>query len=346
MLTTTIVGSLPKPSWLAEPGKLWAPWRLPPGLLAEGQRDAVLAALKAQEAAGIDVVTDGEQSRQHFVHGFLESLEGIDFTRRVTIGIRADRYKAEVPTVVGPIRRPRAAHAAEVRFARAHTERRFKFTLPGPMTIVDTLADEFYRDRARLAFEFARVLNEEARELAALGVDVVQFDEPAFNVYLDDVERWGVDALHRAIEGLGCRTAVHICYGYGIEANIEWKRTLGSEWRQYEATFPLLAKSRIDQVSLECANSRVPVSLLGLLRGKDVLVGAVDVASDVVETPEQVAATLRRAMEFVPPERLHPCTNCGMAPLARDVSCAKLRALAAGAAIVRAELGAPAPVRR
>lgn len=339
MLTTTIVGSLPKPPWLAEPQRLWAPWRLPADLLGEGQRDAVLVALKAQEAAGIDVVTDGEQTRQHFVHGFLESLEGIDFTRRVTIGIRADRYKAEVPTVVGPIRRTRAVHAADVKFARANTGHRLKFTLPGPMTIVDTLADEFYGDRTRLALEFARVLNEEARELAALGIDVVQFDEPAFNVYLDDVERWGIDALHRAIDGLACRTAVHICYGYGIQANIEWKRTLGTEWRQYETTFPLLARSRIDQVSLECANSRVPVSLLGLLRGKDVLVGAVDVASDVVETPEQVAATIRRAMEFVPPDRLYPSTNCGMAPLSRAVAYAKLHALTAGTAIVRAELG-------
>jgi 5-methyltetrahydropteroyltriglutamate--homocysteine methyltransferase len=339
MLTTTIVGSLPKPPWLAEPQRLWAPWRLPADLLGEGQRDAVLVALKAQEAAGIDIVTDGEQTRQHFVHGFLESLEGIDFSRRVTIGIRADRYKAEVPTVVGPIRRTRAVHAADVKFARANTGRRLKFTLPGPMTIVDTLADEFYRDRPRLALEFARVLNEEARELAALGIDVVQFDEPAFNVYLEDVERWGVDALHRAIDGLACRTAVHICYGYGIQANIDWKRTLGSEWRQYETTFPLLAQSRIDQVSLECANSRVPVSLLGLLHGKDVLVGVVDVASDVVETPEQVAATIRRAMEFVPPDRLYPCTNCGMAPLSREVAYAKLHALTAGTAIVRSELG-------
>jgi 5-methyltetrahydropteroyltriglutamate--homocysteine methyltransferase len=340
MLTTTIVGSLPKPAWLAVPRKLWAPWRLPVEVLDEGKRDAVLVALKEQEAAGIDIVTDGEQSRQHFVHGFLEMLEGIDFTRRVTIGIRADRYQAEVPTVVGPIRRRRPVHVADVRFARANTGRRLKFTLPGPMTIVDTLADEFYRDRRRLAFDFARVLNEEARELAAAGVDVVQLDEPAFNVYMDDVARWGIEALHVAVEGLACRTAVHICYGYGIPANIEWKRTLGSEWRQYERTFPLLAGSRIDQVSLECANSRVPLSLLELLSGKDVLVGAIDVASDTVETPDEVAATIRRALPFVPPERLYPCTNCGMAPLARDLATAKLRALTAGTAIVRAELGA------
>src|SRR5262244_2116491 len=340
MLETTIAGSLPKPSWLAETRKLWPRWRQEGEALREAKRDATLLWLREQEAAGIDIVTDGEQSRQHFVHGFLERLAGIDFGKRVTIGIRADRYKAEVPTVTGPIARRTPIHLDEVRWARAHTDRRLKFTIPGPMTIVDTLADEHYRDRARLAFAFARAINEEARELAAAGLDVLQLDEPAFNVYMDDVAAWGIEALHRATEELSCTTAVHICYGYGIKANVEWKKTLGSEWRQYERTFPILAASRIDQISLECANSRVPLSLLGLLRGKDVLVGAIDVASDVVETPEQVAATIRRAMEFVPPERLYPCTNCGMAPLARHLADAKLRALTAGAALVRSELRA------
>ena len=339
MLLTTITGSLPKPGWLARPETLWAPWQLPAERLAEGQRDAVLVALAEQERAGIDVVTDGEQSRQHFVHGFLERLEGIDFGRRVTIGIRADRYKAEVPTVTGPLRRPAPVHLEEARWARAHTGRRLKFTLPGPMTIVDTLADEHYRDRARLAMEFARVLNEEARDLEAAGVDVIQLDEPAFNVYMDDVAAWGIEALHRAIEGLACTTAVHICYGYGIQANIDWKRTLGGEWRQYERTFPLLAQSRIGQVSLECAASRVPLSLLGLLRGKDVLVGCIDVASRAVETPEQVADVIRQAMRWVEPARLYPCTNCGMVPLPRDVARGKLAALGAGARLVRRELG-------
>src|SRR6059036_1049834 len=338
MLATTIAGSLPKPAWLAEPETLWAPWRVARESLAGAQRDAVLIALKDQETAGIDVVTDGEQSRQHFVHGFLERLEGIDFGKRVTIGIRADRYKAEVPTVTGPIVRRAPVHLDDVRWARAHTDRRLKFTIPGPMTIVDTLADEHYRDRARLALAFARVINEEARELTAAGLDVLQLDEPAFNVYMDDVAAWGIEALHRATEGLTCTTAVHICYGYGIKANTDWKATLGREWRQYEKTFPLLARSRIDQVSLECASSRVPLELLALLAGKDVLVGAVDVATDRVETPEEVAATIRRAMAFVPPERLYPCTNCGMVPLGRDVARGKLRALAAGAAIVRNEL--------
>jgi 5-methyltetrahydropteroyltriglutamate--homocysteine methyltransferase len=339
VLTTTIAGSLPKPSWLAEPERLWAPWRVPAERLAEAQRDAVLVALKDQEAAGIDVVTDGEQSRQHFVHGFLERLSGIDFARRVTIGIRADRYKAEVPTVTGPIARPVPVHLEEVRWARAHTERRLKFTIPGPMTIVDTLADEHYRDRARLAMEFARVINEEARDLVAAGLDVLQLDEPAFNVYMQDVAAWGIEALHRAVEGLRCTTAVHICYGYGIKANVDWKKTLGAEWRQYERTFPLLAKSRIDQVSLECANSRVPLELLDLLRGKDVLAGVIDVASPDVETPAQVADTIRRVLRHVEPARLYPCTNCGMVPLPRDVARGKLRALGAGARLVRRELG-------
>jgi len=339
MLTTTIAGSLPKPSWLAKPGVLWAPWSLTGPALAEAKRDAVLVALREQEAAGIDVVTDGEQTRQHFVHGFLEAIDGVDFGKRVTIGIRADRYKAEVPTVTAALARRRPVHADDVKFARAHTTKKLKFTIPGPMTIVDTLADEYYRDRPRLAMEFARVINEEARELAALGLDVLQLDEPAFNVYMDDVRTWGIEALERAIEGLRCRTAVHICYGYGIKANVDWKATLGGEWRQYEQTFPALAASHVDQVSIECANSHVPVSLLGLLKGKDVLVGVVDVATNAVETPEQVAVTIRSALPFVPPERLYPCTNCGMVPLARDVARGKLRALAAGSALVRKELG-------
>jgi len=335
MLETTIAGSLPKPSWLAEPKKLWPAWRLEADALAEGKRDATLLALKIQEDCGIDIVSDGEQSRQHFVHGFLEGVDGIDFARRVPMGIRNNRYEAMVPTVTGPLRRKGPVHAAEARIARAHTARRLKFTLPGPMTIIDTIADSHYGDRVAMAMAFAEVLNEEARELAAIGVDVIQFDEPAFNVYLDEVTGWGIEALHRAIGGLSCKTAIHICYGYGIPANIEWKATLGHEWRQYERIFPALAASHIDQVSLECAHSHVPIELLSLLHGKDVLVGAIDVASDKAETPEEVAATIEDALRFVPPERLYPCTNCGMAPLDRTLAEQKLAALTAGAALVR-----------
>jgi len=338
MLKTTIAGSLPKPAWLAKPESLWAPWLLDGSALHQGKQDAVVLALRDQEDAGIDIVTDGEQTRRHFVWGFVEQIDGIDFSRMVTIGIRADRYRADVPTVVGPLSRRGTIHGDEARFARAHTRRSLKWTMPGPMTVVDTIYDAHYRSRERLGLEVARLLNEEARELAALGVDVIQFDEPAFNVYMDEVRDWGIAALDRAVEGLSCRTAVHICYGYGIKANIDWKNTLGGEWRQYEQTFPQLARSRIGGVSIECANSRVPMSLIGLLDGKDVLVGAIDVATSEVETPAQVAAVIRAALDHVTPERLYPCTNCGMVPLPRVVARAKLQALGAGAELVRRDL--------
>src|SRR5579859_228130 len=230
MFPSTIAGSLPKPSWLAEPNKLWPQWRLAGDELAQGKLDATLLAIKMQEDAGIDIVTDGEQSRQHFVHGFLEFVDGIDFAKRVEMGIRNDRYKAMVPTVTGPLSLKGRVHAAEARFARAHTSRKLKITLPGPMTIIDTIADQHYGDRVKMAFAFADVLNVEARALAADGVDVIQFDEPAFNVYMREATQWGIEALHRAIAGLSCTTAVHICYGYGIPANVEWKATLGAAW--------------------------------------------------------------------------------------------------------------------
>jgi 5-methyltetrahydropteroyltriglutamate--homocysteine methyltransferase len=338
LLQTTIAGSLPKPAWLAEPNTLWAPWKLDGEALAQGKRDAVRLALFDQEHAGIDIVTDGEQTRRHFVTTFIEGLEGVDFANRRTVRIR-NRYDADVPVVVGPVARRHPIYVDDARFVVRETTRRVKYTLPGPMTMVDTLFDQHYRSREKLAFAFAEILNEEALAIAAAGVHTIQFDEPAFNVYFEEVRDWGVAALERAARGLPCTTAVHICYGYGIKANIDWKNTLGGEWRQYEQTFPLLARSAIAQVSLECANSRVPLELIGLLAGKDVLVGAIDVASERVETPEDVAATIRAALAYVPAERMFPCTNCGMVPLAREVARGKLRALAAGAALVRRELG-------
>ncbi|MGF1593399.1 MAG: methionine synthase [Kiloniellaceae bacterium] len=339
MIPTTVAGSLPKPDWLAEPEKLWAPWRLEGDELVKGQQKAALEWIRFQEQAGIDIVSDGEQFRKHFVHGFLEHIEGIDWQRMTTMGIRNDRYDAQVPTVTGPVRRPRPVHVESARFCRASTENRLKFTLPGPMTICDTIADAHYGSRPEMAMAFAELLNAEARELEAVGVDVIQFDEPAFNAFTEEAATWGVETLNRAVEGLTCTTAVHICYGYGIQENIDWKQTLGSEWRQYEAFFPALNACNIKQVSLECANSHVPLSLIGLLKDKDVLVGAIDVASTDVETPEQVAATLRAALEFVAPERMVACTNCGLAPLPRAVAEGKLKALGAGAALLRREFG-------
>ena len=339
MFPTTIAGSLPKPSWLAEPDKLWPQWKLSGDELAAAKLDATLLAIKLQEDAGIDIVSDGEMSRQHFVHGFLEYVDGIDFAHKVEMGIRADRYKAMVPVVRGPLALKGRVHRTEARHARAHTKKKLKMTLPGPMTIADTIADAHYGDKVKMAFAFADLLNQEARALQADGVDVIQFDEPAFNVFMTEVPVWGIEALHRAIDGLTCTTAVHICYGYGIKANIDWKNTLGGEWRQYERIFPALAKSRIGQVSVEAINSHVPLNLLSLLEDKDVLIGVIDVATDVVETPERVAEVIGEVMQFVPKERIVACTNCGMAPMRRDIAEAKLMALGAGAALARKTLG-------
>jgi 5-methyltetrahydropteroyltriglutamate--homocysteine methyltransferase len=335
LFPTTIAGSLPKPAWLAVPNKLWAPWQLKGEELAAAKDDATLLAIKLQEDAGIDIVGDGEQSRQHFVHGFLEAVDGIDFDKRVEMGIRNDRYKAMCPTVTGPLRLRSRVHAREARLARAHTRKELKFTLPGPMTIVDTISDAHYGDRVKMAMAFAALLNEEARGLAADGVDVIQFDEPAFNVYMDAAATWGIEALHRAMEGVACKSVVHICYGYGIAANIEWKATLGDEWRQYEKFFPALAKSKIDQVSLECINSHVPMSVLKLLHGKDVQIGVIDVATDKVETPEEVAAVIAKVAEYVPAQKIIASTNCGMAPMRREIAAKKLEALGRGAALAR-----------
>ena len=341
MFDTTIAGSLPKPAWLAETQKLWPQWRSEGDALQQAKLDATLLWIKAQEDAGLAIIGDGEMSRQHFVHGFLEQVEGIDFAHKVEMGIRADRYKAMVPQVVAALTLKGRVHATEARFLRAHTKRRIKFTLPGPMTIVDTVADRFYGDRARLAMAFAELLNQEALALQADGVDIVQFDEPAFNVYMDEVGSWGLAALERAAQGLSCTTAVHICYGYGIPANVDWKKGLGEEWRQYEKIFPLLARSSIQQVSLECVHSHVPPQLMALLQGKDVMVGVIDVASDQVESAEEVADTIGRALQYVPRERLIACTNCGLAPMHRALAERKLEALAQGAALARARYAGP-----
>lgn len=339
LLPTSTAGSLPKPSWLAQPETLWSPWKLQDEELIEGRQDALRLALDDQRQAGIDIVSDGEQTRQHFVTTFIEHLDGVDFAKRRTVRIR-DRYDASVPTVVGAVNRPKPVFVEDARFLRQQTGQPIKWALPGPMTMVDTLHDAHYGSREKLAWEFARILNEEARELEAAGVDIVQFDEPAFNGFFDEVNDWGVATLGRAVEGLTCETAVHICYGYGIKANTEWKETLGAEWRQYEEAFPMLQKSRIDIVSLECHNSRVPMDLIELIRGKKVMFGAIDVASNAIETPEEVADTLRKALQFVAPDKLYPSTNCGMAPLSRSLARGKLEALSAGAEIIRKELAA------
>jgi 5-methyltetrahydropteroyltriglutamate--homocysteine methyltransferase len=340
MFTTAIAGSLPKPAWLAETEKLWPEWKSQGPELLQAKADATLLWIKAQEDAGLDVVGDGEQARQHFVHGFVEQVEGIDFVNKVKMGIRNNRYDAMVPQVIAQLRLKGRVHAFEAQLARAHTRKKLKFTLPGPMTIVDTVADRFYGDKFKLARAFAELLNQEALALQADGVDIIQFDEPAFNVYMDDAADWGVKALERAAQGLTCTTAVHICYGYGIEANNKWKETLGQEWRQYEKVFPALANSSIDQVSLECMHSLVPMELMALLKGKDVMVGVIDVANPKIETPEEIADTIGKALQYVSKEHLIACTNCGLAPMSREVTVKKLEALALGAQLAWQRHGA------
>ncbi|WIW44028.1 methionine synthase [Bradyrhizobium sp. 62B] len=339
LFPSTIAGSLPKPEWLAEPNMLWAPWKSQGEELLRAKRDATLIWLKIQEDAGVDILTEGEQARQHFVHGFLEKIDGIDFAHKVEMGIRKDRYKAMVPQVVAPLRLKDRVHAFEARVARTHTKKKLKFTLPGPMTIIDTIADRYYGDRVKMAFAFAELLNEEAKALQADGVDLVQFDEPAFNVYMDEVNDWGIKALERAAQGLTCTTAVHICYGYGIKANTDWKETLGTQWRQYEQIFPAIDASPIQQVAIECRNSKVPLDLLALLKNKIVQAGVIDVASDTVETAEDVVKVIEAVSKFVPKSNLIATTNCGMAPMRREIAEAKLMALGAGAALAREKLG-------
>jgi 5-methyltetrahydropteroyltriglutamate--homocysteine methyltransferase len=337
LLPTSISGSLPKPAWLAQPEQLWSPWKLEKNILAEGKQDALKLSLHEQQHAGLDIVCDGEQTRQHFVTTFIEHLSGVDFENRETVTIR-NRYEASVPRVVDEVKRTHPVFVEDAKFLRSQTTKPIKWALPGPMTMIDTLYDAHYKSREKLAWEFAKILNQEAKELEAAGVDIIQFDEPAFNVFFDDVNEWGVAALERAIEGLKCETAVHICYGYGIKANTDWKKTLGEEWRQYETIFPKLQQSNIDIISLECHNSKVPLELMELIRGKKVMVGAIDVANHDIESPEEVANTLRTVLKFVDADKLYPCTNCGMAPLPRNVAQAKLSALAAGAELIRQEL--------
>jgi 5-methyltetrahydropteroyltriglutamate--homocysteine methyltransferase len=339
MFQTTTVGSLPKPDWLAVPEQLWAPWRLDGTALQAGKERAALEWLREQEQAGIDVVGDGEQFRVHFVHGFLERIEGIDWNRKTRMGIRNNRYEAEVPTVTAALNRPAPVHVADAAFMRAQTRQPLKITLPGPMTICDTVADGHYGRRADMAMRFAELLNAEALEIEAAGADVIQFDEPAFNVFVEEVRDWGLPALERAMRGLKARTVVHICYGYGIEANIKWKNTLGDSWRQYETIFPWINASSVQQVSLEFAGSRVPHEVLRLLPDKQLLVGAIEVLPGKLETADEVAHNIIEATRHVDRERLLPCTNCGMAPLSADLARGKLRALGAGAALARRQLG-------
>ncbi len=341
MLRTTIAGSLPKPPWLADPDhQLFAPWVVPRERLWEAQQDAIRLALAEQAAAGLDIVTDGEQARRHYIWDFLDGLTGTDTHGTVKKRTRGDRYAVpqDVARIVGELSRPRPIMVDVLRFVKQHTTRPVKVALPGPMTIIDTTADEYYRDDEKTqAMRWAALVNAEARDLAAAGADIVQIDEPCFNVYLDKFEEWGVEALEAAIDAVSCTTAVHICYSYGIPLVLEWKQQ-NTEWGQYGVTLPRLARSRIHQVSVEFAASRVDPAVLASAGDKGIVLGVIDVGTEAVESVEIVADRVRKALTYVPPERLYLSTDCGMVPRSRAAAYGKLRALVAGARVVRDEV--------
>jgi 5-methyltetrahydropteroyltriglutamate--homocysteine methyltransferase len=339
MLQTMIVGSLPRPTWLVPPGQMYVDWKLENHMRNESLDDAVLLALTDQQEAGLDIFTDGEQRRRHYIWGFIEGLDGVDFSKLVKIPTRGGRYGSMVDAarVVGPVRRRGSITVDAVRFVKRHTASLVKVTLPGPMTTTDTLADEFYKNRRTLAIELAKQLNDEAHELAEAGADIIQFDEPCFNIYLDEVEEWGIRTLEDAAKGIHAKKAVHICYGYGVPVVLQWK-TKNTDWSHYWRTLPLLRTSTIDMISIECAASGVDPAVLSEAKGKDLMVGVIDVGTEEIETPETVAARIRRLLPYIEPDHLYPCTDCGMIPRSRATARGKMKALAAGAWLVRSEL--------
>ena len=329
-LLATTAGSLPKPNWLAEPETLWPKWKLADEQLWEGQQKSALEWILEQEKAGLEIISEGEQFRIHFVHGFLQKILGISWDKKIKMGIRNDRYTVEVPTVTEAIRKTEKIHSKEAMFLRENTNKAIKFTLPGPMTICDTIANDHYSSRSEMAFEFAKVLNQEAQELEAVGADVIQFDEPAFNSFNQETIEWGIDALEKAAENLKCKTAVHVCYGYGIQENLDWKKTLGDHWTEYKNIFPALNKSNLNQISLEFAGSNVPPELMLLLPDKEIMVGVITVVADKIESPEEVKHNIASALKYVERERLIACSNCGMAPLPKQIAIKKIKALGRG----------------
>ena len=327
----TTAGSLPKYDWLAETETLWPEWKASGDELWEKQKKSAKLWIEEQENAGLEIVSEGEQFRIHFVHGFLEKIIGIDWDKKTQMGIRNDRYTVEVPTVTHEVQRQGSVHLKEASFLRENTESTTKFTLPGPLTISDTIANDYYNSSQDMAMHFAQLLNDEARELAKAGIDIIQFDEPAFNSFTTESIDWGMEALEIAAANLDCKTAVHICYGYGIEENLNWKKTLGEQWKEYESLFPEINKSSIDQISLEFAGSNVPPELMRLLPDKEIMVGVIGVVNDHIETADEVKDNIIEALKHMDSERLIACSNCGMAPISVDVAKRKIRALGLGA---------------
>jgi 5-methyltetrahydropteroyltriglutamate--homocysteine methyltransferase len=339
VLPTTLVGSYPQPTWLIDRGRLaerFPPrvrarelWRVEAEWLEEAQDDATRIALRDQERAGLDIVTDGEQRRESYSNRFATALEGVDLDKPGTALDRSG-HPNPVPRVVGPIRRRHAVQVRDVLFAKEHTDRALKITVPGPFTMTQQAQNDFYDDERRMALDYAAAVNEEILDLFAAGADIVQLDEPYMQARPEKARTYGLEVLERALEGVDVsRTCVHICFGY---AAIIHDRPAGYSF------LPELARCSASQISVETAQSKLDCSVLRELGDKTILVGVLDLSDDEVESPETVADRLRRALEHVPAERVVVAPDCGLKYLPRDVAFGKMRAMVEGARIVRQEL--------
>jgi len=339
LLRTTVVGSYPQPDWLVDREALKAQsvprvrrrdlWRVPEAYLEEAQDDATLIAIRDMERAGIDIVSDGEIRRESYSNRLATALDGIDVDRPGTV-IGRTGQPTVVPRIVGPIRRRHPVEVRDVEFLRRNTDRMIKITLPGPFTLTRQAKDEHYHDEEALAMDYAAAINAEARDLQAAGADVIQLDEPWLQAFPEAAMRYGVRAINRALEGVPGTTAVHLCFGY---AHLVRDKKPGGY-----SFLPQLADSIAGQISIEAAQPVLDLGVLKTLAGKTIILGVIDLGNAAVETPEEVARRIRRALEHVPPERLLPAPDCGMKYLARAAAFGKLKALADGAAIVRREL--------
>jgi len=340
ILRTTVVGSYPQPDWLINKDILRSQlvprvrqenlWRVAPEFRAEAIRDAALIAIRDMEGAGIDVVTDGETARESYSNHFLSALEGVDDANPATI-ISRSGHATRVPRVVGAIRHRKAAEVDAARFLREQTQHRAKVTFPGPFTLAQQAKDEHYHDLAAMAFDFAVALNSEARLVQETGIDVIQLDEPWLRNDPDGARRFAIRVLNRALEGLRVRTAIHTCFGYAFLRP-------GQNLRSYEFLTEL-GDSVADEISIEAAQPRLDPGVLRDLSGKSIALGVLDHSTPAPEPPDVVAARIRAALPYLPPQRLLPAPDCGMKYMTRAGAFARLKNLAAAAAQVRAELG-------
>jgi len=341
LLPTTLVGSYPQPDWLIDRARLTERlpprvrahelWRVAPEWLEQAQDDATLVAIRDQERAGVDIVSDGEIRRESYSNRFATALDGLDIENPGVAPGRGGGNANLVPRIVGRIRRKYPVQVRDVQFLRAHTDRAIKITVPGPFTMSEQTQNDYYRDEEELIFDYAAAVNEEIKDLFAVGADVVQIDEPWMQARPDKARRYGVAALNRALAGVTGTTAVHLCFGYAAMVH---QRPSGYSFLSE------LAAARVDQISIETAQSSLDCSILEKLAGKTIILGVLDLSTAEVETPDVVAARIRRALAYVSPDRLIIAPDCGMKYLARSTAFAKMQAMVAGASLVRAELAA------